>query len=102
MTLGILISVCLSYGPVFVTGCHSSTTRKSETTSQAKLTKDEVLAIARKEVERRGWQNFEADKASFESGRWTVLVWRIPKVPGGHALIYISDDGKVLEFIPGA
>ncbi len=30
-----------------------------------------------------------------------VLVWRLPKVPGGHYLVMMRKDGTVEEIVPG-
>ena len=64
-----------------------------------------VLAIARQAVAANdNW----VDRAQFETperqpdGSWQVMVWRLPKVPGGHRLITIDANGKVAAYRRGA
>jgi hypothetical protein len=48
------------------------------------------------------------DRAEFEppkrraDGTWSVLVWRLPKVPGGHRVVVIDENGRVTAYIRGA
>lgn len=35
------------------------------------------------------------------AGLWTVSVWRIPAEPGGHRLIMIDQEGRVISYIRG-
>ncbi|MBC8063537.1 MAG: hypothetical protein H7Y17_01805 [Chlorobia bacterium] len=63
-----------------------------------------ILAIARKAVQKNDtW----IDKAEFEQprkasdGSWTVLVWRLPKTPGGHRVIRIDRMGRVIDYLRG-
>jgi len=63
-----------------------------------------VLAIARKAVaEKEDW----VDHAEFQSptrhedGSWSLIVWRLPKVPGGHRWIKIDKAGEVIQYERG-
>jgi hypothetical protein len=68
------------------------------------LDETKVLAIARQAV---ATNDTWVDRAEFEyperepDGSWSVLVWRIPKVPGGHRVIYIDEKGKVTDYFRG-
>jgi len=68
------------------------------------LDADKVLAIARAAVTTNDtW----VDKAEFETpkrkpdGSWTVMVWRLPKTPGGHRFITVDANGKVTDYMRG-
>jgi hypothetical protein len=68
------------------------------------LNETRVLAIARAFVATNDtWveqSEFETPKLE-TNGSWSVLVWRIPKVPGGHRFITIDKEGKVVDYIRG-
>jgi hypothetical protein len=64
-----------------------------------------VIEIARQAVAANDtW----VDRAEFgrpkrrADGSWSVLVWRLPKVPGGHRIIRIDEKGRVTAYIRGA
>lgn len=68
------------------------------------LSETQVLAIARQAV---ATNDTWLDRAEFEAprrqtdGSWSVLVWRLPKVPGGHRIININDKGQVTSYYRG-
>ena len=68
------------------------------------LTEAEVVAIARQAV---ATNDTWLDRAEFETprrqpgGSWSVLVWRLPKTPGGHRIIHINDQGQVTAYFRG-
>ncbi len=68
------------------------------------LTEAAVLAIARQVV---ATNDTWLDRAEFETprrqpdGSWSVLVWRLPKTPGGHRVIRISEQGQVTGYFRG-
>jgi hypothetical protein len=77
----------------------------STVTAAGVLDEAKVLAIARQAVSTNDtW----LDRAEFQTperrpdGSWSVLVWRLPKVPGGHRLILIDEKGRVTAYIRGA
>ena len=84
---------------------HPDATAPLAVTGQmATLTETEVLAIARQAVTTNDtW----LDRAEFEppkrrpDGSWSVLVWRLPKTPGGHRVISISEQGQVTGYFRG-
>ncbi len=69
---------------------------KTEVLDDAKL-----LAIARQAV---ATNDTWVDQAEFEApkkqpaGSWTVLVWRLPKVPGGQRYVTIDQQGRVTQY----
>ena len=78
----LLLMVC-----TFLTGCSTS----SHSSEQWAVT------VAKFEVrEKWGWRKVEVGSARFEGGRWVVHLSRLPKTPGGHATIEVSEDGKVI------
>jgi hypothetical protein len=69
------------------------------------LDENKVAEIARQAVaDNDTW----VDRAEFgppkrrADGTWSVLVWRLPKVPGGHRFILIDATGRVTAYIRGA
>jgi hypothetical protein len=68
------------------------------------LDEAQVLEIARQAVAANDtW----IDRAEFETPRrtdsgWTVLVWRLPKMPGGHRLVLIDATGQVTGYLRGS
>ena len=63
---------------------------------QKQLQKDRAVAIAKEEViNKLGWsRNMEVVSASFEDDRWVIQLWRLPKTPGGFAIVEVSPEGK--------
>ncbi len=92
-----------------VTGCKPHVRElaaPSQVSTKGTLVLDEakVLAVAREAVTTNDtW----VDRAEFErpkqqaDGTWSVLVWRVPKVPGGHRLITIDEAGKIKDYFRG-
>jgi hypothetical protein len=95
---------------VLVTGCKpnlsepGASSQVSTNGTLVVLDHAKVLAIAREAV---ATNDTWLDRAEFETperqadGTWSVLVWRVPKVPGGHRLITIDDKGKIKNYIRG-
>ena len=88
----------------FTVGCSSGSNEKRMADSNGTLDNARIIAIARQAVEANDtW----ADRADFEApernadGSWSVLVWRLPKTPGGHRLISIDQEGKVTSYTRG-
>jgi len=100
----------LLVGLGLVAGCASG---QHDRTAVAPLATDQtvivdeakVLQVARQAV---ATNDTWVDRAEFErpqrqaDGSWSVLVWRLPKVPGGHRLILIDEKGRVTAYIRGA
>ena len=63
--------------------------------------RERAVALAKEEMLRRGWKEMELQEANLEAGVWQISLWRLPKVPGGHATVEISSDGKVIRVLPG-
>ena len=63
------------------------------------LNEDAVLKIAKQAVRDNDTWADRAEYTATKNGKeWTVLVWRLPKSPGGHRHITITDSGKVIEY----
>lgn len=64
--------------------------------------KEQLVAVAEQEMIRRGWKRIEVESVSWnEDGHWELELWRLPKVPGGHATVAVSKEGEVVRVIPG-
>ena len=68
----------------------------------AGVTEKEAIAIARTALEQH---DIWADRAEFEARRtedgWAVTIWRLPKTPGGHRLVEIDNQGRVVAYVSG-
>ena len=85
---------------------HSDTKITPPATDQTTaLSGAEVLAIAQQAVATNdnwlGHAEFESPRRQAD-GSWSVLVWRLPKTPGGHRVIQINDKGQVTSYHRGA
>ena len=58
-------------------------------------------AAKREALGRWGWKGVEVSSARFKDGSWVIGLSRLPKTPGGHATVEVSEDGKVLHTQPG-
>ena len=65
------------------------------------MNQTQAIALAKAEACKKGWKDLEVESASQEDGIWRVTIWRLPKVPGGHATVEVSKDGKIVGFVPG-
>ena len=102
-------AACLCIAVALACGCAatSSTGAAPQSTSVSEpstLTEAQVIAIARKAIAANDtWlaqAEFEPPKRT-DTG-WSVLVWRLPKTPGGHRLILIDAAGNVTAYMRGA
>lgn len=103
--------------PLVLIGCaHKQSAAQMEVPAQAKtenryrwqgeeIDETRAVIIAQDAVRKNdSW----IDRAEFgtphrkSNGSWRVLVWRLPKVPGGHRLILIDAKGNVTAYIRGA
>ena len=66
-------------------------------------TKQRVTESARSAAVERGWRLADTvvDEPSLENGRWNFVLWRLPRMPGGHDVVTVSSDGKVLDYLRG-
>src|SRR5262245_21608128 len=72
----------------FVSGC----------TSRSGVSEPPVITAAKREaVQKWGWKKVEIEGATFEGGRWVVHLSMLPKTPGGHATIEVSEDGRIID-----
>lgn len=87
-----------------VAGCSSQ--KQVSTNAPRTLSAEEkrVVEIAREAVAKNdSW----VERAEFErpqrqaDGKWSVMVWRLPKVPGGYRTIIIDGKGNVTEYFRG-
>lgn len=57
---------------------------------------DDPISIAKQEAYKWGWKKVEVSNARLVDGRWVVQIWKLPKTPGLHATVEVSEDGKVI------
>ena len=86
-------------------GCTPTPSRQPEAVDNGVVDEAGVLALARAAV---ATNDTWIDRAEFQTPHhetngtgWSVLVWRLPKVPGGHRLILINETGRVTDYIRG-
>ena len=101
--------VLLTVGLALLAGCghrpQADTRPPQPSTPQpAARTEAQILVIARQAV---ATNDTWLERAEFETpkqrpdGLWSVLVWRLPKTPGGHRSIKISEQGQVTGYFRG-
>lgn len=90
------VGVVLAMSLLVAMGC-------GEASERGRVDRDEVLAIARREVRRR--ESWSADAAvydvSYAEDGWTVMVMREPPSPGGHRMIQLDVEGRVRTYFGG-
>ena len=74
-------------------------------------TADDAIAVVRRATKRRGYEPNASEYHANRSGKdWFVMAWHImyPNntgssrfVPGGFTTYTVSNDGKILETMPG-
>lgn len=63
------------------------------------LDEDAILRIAKQAVEENDtWAESAEYTVAKDGSEWNVIVWRLPKVPGGHRNITINSSGVVVEY----
>ncbi|MCC6795363.1 MAG: hypothetical protein IT366_09615 [Candidatus Hydrogenedentes bacterium] len=98
----------IAAGSMLSSGCESRARsepiRQEDSASSNALAADDVLEIARNAVAANDtW----LDRTEFETptkqadGSWSVMVWRLPKTPGGHRLIIVDAKGEVTDYVRG-
>ena len=55
----------------------------------------EFLAAVRALALELEWGDYELSSPRFRDGEWRVIVWFLPRRPGGLLFVYISPDGSV-------
>ena len=61
-----------------------------------------IEATIRRECNSRGWTQIKINSIETNSeGDWTAMVWRLPALPGGHALLEGHGD-HLDKWLPGA
>ena len=65
------------------------------------LSEGRAKEVAKREALAKGWKRVEVSKVRFQEGVWLITVWRLPKTPGGFALVEVSEDGQLLSFKHG-
>ena len=107
-----MFRVCLVFILVAAFGCNNKSateTAKEQVALQTNvvdstspLVESSVVAIAKVAVaENDTWSDQAEYTVTKETTSWTVLVWRIPKQPGGFRIISIDHEGKILDYERG-
>lgn len=61
-----------------------------------------VITIARQAVSTNDtWSKTATFEVRSDGSGWTVTAWREPRVPGGHRLIRIDQNGQMTAYIRG-
>jgi hypothetical protein len=75
---------------------------RTETNRTAALDEAKVVAIARQAVRTNDtWSSTASFEVRSNATGWAITVWREPRVPGGHRLIRIDQNGQVTACIRG-
>jgi len=62
---------------------------------------EKAVAVAEREVVGRGWKHFKVRDIKKSAEKWIIAIQELPAIPGGHAVIEVSTEGKVIAFYPG-
>lgn len=74
----------------------------AETNRTAALDEAKVIAIARQAVSTNDtWVTNATFQVRSDGTGWAVTAWREPRVPGGHRLIRIDQNGQVTAYVRG-
>jgi len=89
---------------LMVAGCAATSPKVSTAATPTVPDEAKVIAIARQAIAaKEDWVN----RAEFENpnhhadGSWGVIVWRLPKTPGGSRAILINEKGEVTDYLYG-
>jgi hypothetical protein len=60
----------------------------------------EAQSIAEAEViKRESWRHWTTESAHLDDdGNWQIVIWRLPKVPGGFRVVFVDPSGNVLHY----
>jgi hypothetical protein len=94
-----------------LTGCrrdssrsHKSGARLDSAAALLPLDAAKVTAIARQAIATNDtWiarSEFNIHRHE-TNGSWSVLVWRLPRTPGGHRLVLIDETGRIIQYVRG-
>ena len=81
--------------PLVLSACSSSRLRLGEA-AIAKQAKEEVMR--REGVEEK---TLEVQSVNHTNSQWEILIWRLPKTPGGTRLVTLSEKGQILGYVRG-
>jgi hypothetical protein len=96
--IGLVVLVCLM-------GCSSDKTKSENKSNNVKrnsqISAEQASMIAVAEVKNREDWSGEANLPFRDTDGWHVMVWAIPKKPGGFVEVTIGEDGKILSYEAG-
>ena len=93
-----VVCLCVKHTPL----SQDNVIKSDDATKGLNISEDEAIEIAKQEIRKRETWNSETEcSVSRTKDGCNVMVWRLPKVPGGHRLIEISNKGEVLDYIIG-
>ena len=60
------------------------------------ITREQAITIAKQEIlKRTGTVDIEVTSAECKNDHWVLVIWALPKTPGGYGILKVSQDGKV-------
>lgn len=68
--------------------------------AQVDTDKAQAIAIAKQEVDRKGWAFSRVSRVEKDGEQWRVSLVRFPPAFGGHATVVIT-NGEVARYIGG-
>lgn len=68
---------------------------------KTQATLKEIVDIAKQETTKRGWSGPSEIYVDKTEEGWDVLIQRLPKARGNHAMVIISSDKKTVKYLPG-
>jgi hypothetical protein len=89
---------------VLLTACSQSSSPRIDASRPLTAEETRVVEIARQAV---ATNDTWVDRAEFQlpqqspDGGWSVIVWRLPKTPGGFRDISMDTNGRVINYYRG-
>lgn len=99
MRLAIVITSLL-----LLTSCARERATRVNATRARTTEESRIIEVARRAAQERGSDvsrlEFQIPRRSSEGG-WSVVVWSLPKTPGGYSIIHIDEHDKVTRWDAG-
>jgi len=93
---------CLAAAVLLGCARPSPTVTASAEKPAAALDEAKAITIARQALSTNDtWSKTATFEVRPDGSGWTVTAWREPRVPGGHRLIRIDQNGQVTAYIRG-
>lgn len=92
-------------GLIVVAGCGKGGNPKPQddlnTVANKVMDAQTAFRLAGAEARSRGWDKVVLQKVEETDTKWDIFITMEPAMPGGHAIVRVSKDGKKVDFQGG-